>query len=129
MYSHINVLSRFTTVSPSLIASPPLPVTLSAAVGERRQLTPILRTGGDVPSASKVGPLPGITAASFAGYFEVDAAAHAELFFWYCIFSFLFFLYLVQTLPVAKLSSGSSFHEHSFFFFSCTCEFIFGIIR
>ncbi len=55
----------------------------AAEAGERRQLTPILRAGGDVPSASKVGPLPGITAASFAGYFEVDAAAHAELFFWY----------------------------------------------
>jgi hypothetical protein len=57
----------------------------AAEAGERRQLTPILRAGGDVPSASKVGPLPGITAASFAGYFEVDAAAHAELFFWYVV--------------------------------------------
>jgi vitellogenic carboxypeptidase-like protein len=49
----------------------------------RRHLTPVLRSGGDVRGASKVGPLPGINATSYAGFFEVNATAHAEHFFWH----------------------------------------------
>jgi vitellogenic carboxypeptidase-like protein len=49
----------------------------------RRQLTPLLRAGLDVRAPSKVGPLPGINATSFSGFFEVNATAHASLFFWF----------------------------------------------
>ena len=63
-----------------------LPIVLALLVGAAAKsvhLTPLLRAGVDVRGPSLVGPLPGISAASFAGYFEVDAAAGAELFFWY----------------------------------------------
>lgn len=46
-------------------------------------LSALLRDGGDVPTATRVAPLPGISAASFAGFFEVNATAHASLFWWY----------------------------------------------
>ena len=49
----------------------------------RRQLSPLLRAGLDVRGPSQVGPLPGINATSFSGFFEVNATAHASLFFWY----------------------------------------------
>jgi vitellogenic carboxypeptidase-like protein len=49
----------------------------------RRQLSPLLRAGEDVLAPSKVGPLPGINASSYSGFFEVNATAHASLFFWY----------------------------------------------
>ena len=49
----------------------------------RRQLTPLLRAGLDVVAPSKVGPLPGINATSYSGYFEVNATSHSSLFFWY----------------------------------------------
>jgi hypothetical protein len=48
----------------------------------RRHLSPLLRAGADVLGPSKVGPLPGINATSYSGYFEVNATDHASLFFW-----------------------------------------------
>jgi hypothetical protein len=57
--------------------------TAASALDGRRHLTPVLQSGGDVRSAAKVGPLPGINATSYAGFFEVNASAHAEHFFWH----------------------------------------------
>ena len=60
-------------------------VTAPPALGSdgRRHLSPLLRAGADVRAAAKVGPLPGINATSYAGFFEVNATAGAEHFFWY----------------------------------------------
>ena len=58
-------------------------VVAASASDGRRHLTPVLQSGGDVRKAAKVGPLPGINATSYAGFFEVNATAHAEHFFWH----------------------------------------------
>ena len=62
-----------------------LAVVSSAAHGglDGASLSALLRAGGDVRAVTKVGPIPGITATSYAGYFQVDAAANASLFSWY----------------------------------------------
>jgi hypothetical protein len=58
-------------------------VAATAAARASPRLSPVLRAGGDVRAASLGGPLPGIAAPSYAGFFEVNATAHAEHFFWY----------------------------------------------
>ncbi len=65
---HVLVLTLFATI---------------VAADGRRHLSPLLRAGEDVFAPSQVGPLPGIELPSYAGYFEVNATDHAELFFWY----------------------------------------------
>jgi vitellogenic carboxypeptidase-like protein len=49
----------------------------------RRQLSPLLRAGLDVRGPSKVGPLPGINATSYSGFFQVNATSGSSLFFWH----------------------------------------------
>jgi carboxypeptidase C (cathepsin A) len=46
-------------------------------------LTSVVARGEDVFEAARVGPLPGITAVSYAGWFTVNATAHANHFCWY----------------------------------------------
>ena len=57
----------------------------SVAASERRaSLTSVYQSGGDVRAASLVGPLPGIAAASYAGWWQVgNPADDAHLFTWY----------------------------------------------
>ena len=59
-------------------------VLLPTALASRGEsLTRVLERGGDVRAASRVGPLPGISAPSYAGWLEVNATAHANHFFWF----------------------------------------------
>jgi len=55
----------------------------AACLASARDLTAVARAGGDVRAVSRVGPLPGITAPSFAGSFVVNETAGASLFFWF----------------------------------------------
>jgi vitellogenic carboxypeptidase-like protein len=41
------------------------------------------KPAADIRAAAKVGPLPGIAATSYAGWFTVNASVHAEHFCWY----------------------------------------------
>ena len=57
---------------------------LLSPAAARASLTSVVRAGGDVKAASLVGPLPGITAQSYAGWWAVgDAADDAHLFTWF----------------------------------------------
>jgi len=56
----------------------------ASAADRRASLTNIFRAGGNVRAASLVGPLPGITSSSYAGWWQVGAPAdNAHLFTWY----------------------------------------------
>ena len=46
-------------------------------------LSPLIASGQDVRAVSKVGPIAGITATSYAGLITTNASANAEAFFWY----------------------------------------------
>ena len=58
---------------------------ISLALGSPpiRDLSAILEAGGNVMDAAKVGPLPGINATSYSGFFNVNKTANAYHFFWY----------------------------------------------
>ena len=56
---------------------------LGSAAAAAASLSPLIAAGGDVRAVSKVGPLPGISATSYAGLITTNASANAEAFFWY----------------------------------------------
>jgi len=79
---HLLALSAATAAL--LLCAQPASAAVSAADAHgRRMLTPLLKAGLDVVGPSRVGPLPGINATSYSGFFEVNATAHASLFFWH----------------------------------------------
>ena len=55
----------------------------TTSTASRESLSAVLARGGDVFAASIVGPIDGITVPSYAGFFEVNATAHANHFYWY----------------------------------------------
>ena len=55
----------------------------AVAVAPSRDLSAVLAAGGNVFDAAKVGPLPGINATSYSGFFNVNKTANAYHFFWY----------------------------------------------
>lgn len=46
-------------------------------------LSPLIAAGQDVRAVSKVGPIAGITATSYAGLITTNASANSLAFFWY----------------------------------------------
>jgi carboxypeptidase C (cathepsin A) len=63
-------------VATTFATSTPSPSTL-------RDLSAVLESGGNVFDAAIVGPLPGINATSYSGFFTVNKTANANHFFWY----------------------------------------------
>lgn len=55
----------------------------TTSTAPRESLSAVLARGEDVHASSLVGPIDGVTVPSYAGFFEVNATAHANHFFWY----------------------------------------------
>ena len=60
-----------------------LVVSTFASPSTLRDLSAVLESGGNVFNAAIVGPLPGINATSYSGFFTVNKTANANHFFWF----------------------------------------------